>query len=85
MAVKTINTKVIRRFMLNHVLNHHFSEKQPSKKLHIQLFKIFFQGLFGQCRILGSHADGSWRRPRRFVLIGASPAKDIESLKLKVK
>ena len=28
MAVKTINTKVIRRFMLNLVLYYHFSEKQ---------------------------------------------------------
>ena len=29
MAVEMVNTKVIRRLMLNHVLNCHFSEKQP--------------------------------------------------------
>ena len=46
MAVKTINTKVIRRSMLNHVLYYHFSEKQLWKTLFNFWFQLFFDICF---------------------------------------
>ena len=84
MAVKTINTKVICCFMLNHILYYHFSEKTTMENV-IQLFKIFFQGLFGQCHILGFMPTAQGDGTQWFVLIGAAPDKNIESLILKVE
>ena len=67
MAVKTINTKVIRRFMLNHVLYYHFSEKQPWKTLfHFQFGLLFFDicCLFWQ-NGAWPPVVGAWRRTRQ--------------------